>query len=66
MLKCKFYKYRRKDNSILLMTDDDLKDTQSITWYIDIGTFNHISDYKKLFAKINMNYSSNINFCNLL
>lgn len=48
------------------MTDDDLKDTQSITWYIDIGTFNHISDYKKLFAKINMNYSSNINFCNLL
>lgn len=47
------------------MANDDINDSQSMTWYLDTGASNHMSGYNELFAETNTNYFGNLTFDDL-
>lgn len=55
-------KEQKMQDDLLLIAYSSLETSESNTWYLDIGTLNHICGSKQYFAKLDKSYSGKIVF----
>ncbi|KAM1216643.1 hypothetical protein ACFX2J_012901 [Malus domestica] len=63
--KVNYVKEEKEDNGVVLLACQNNDGDQDYTWYLDIGTSNHICRRISMFVELNESVSGNVSFGHL-